>query len=162
MKYEQKQSFDKPASTVIKMFGDRKYFERKYAALGFKNVEVLEHEKNGDQFTICIRYTASADVPLPDFAKKFVPAEMHITQRDSWDLKKKTGRLEVELRGMPLKVGAAMKLVDEAKGGVNVLSWEVTCAIPLIGGKLEKLLISDIQAKADADLAASRAILADY
>src|SRR3546814_9132871 len=83
MKYEQKQAFERPSATVIKMFGDRKYFERKYAGLGFKNVEVLEHEKKADQFTIRIRYTASANVPLPDFAKKFVPAEMSITQRDS-------------------------------------------------------------------------------
>jgi hypothetical protein len=162
MKYEQKQSFDKPASTVIKMFGDRRYFERKYAELGFKNVEVLEHEKNGDHFTIRIRYTAAADVPLPDFAKKFVPGEMNIVQRDTWDLKKKTGRLEVELRGIPLKVGAAMRLADEGKGCANTLAWDVSCSIPLVGGKLEKLLVSDIQAKADADLAASRKILADY
>src|SRR3546814_4388926 len=80
------------------MFGDRKYCERNDAGLGFKNVEVLEHEKKADQFTIRIRYTASANVPLPDFAKKFVPAEMSITQRDSWDLKKRTGQLEVEVR----------------------------------------------------------------
>lgn len=162
MKYEQKQGFDQPSAKVIKMFGDRKYFERKYAELGFKNVEVLEHEVKGDQFTIRIRYTASADVPLPDFAKRLVPSEMNIVQRDSWDLKKKTGRLEVEVRSVPIKIGAAMRLTDEGKGSANVLSWEVSCGIPLIGGKLEKLLIADIQAKADADLAASRKILADY
>lgn len=162
MKYEQKQTFDKPAATVIKMFGDRRYFERKYAELGFKNVEVLEHVSDGNRFSIRMRYTASADVPLPDFARKLVPAEMNITQRDSWDLAKKVGHLEVELRGLPLKVGAAMKLADEGKGSANTLSWDVHCAIPLVGGKLEKLLLSDIQAKAAADLAASRKILADY
>src|SRR3546814_7212354 len=97
MKYEQKQAFERPSATVIKMFGDRKYFERKYAGLGFKNVEVLEHEKKADQFTIRIRYTASANVPLPDFAKKLVPAEMSITQRDSWDLKKRTDRKSTSL-----------------------------------------------------------------
>ncbi|NKF23792.1 DUF2505 domain-containing protein [Solimonas marina] len=162
MKQELKQTFDKPASTVIKMFGDRQYFERKYAELGFKNVQVLEHDKKGDQFTIRVRYTAKADVALPDFAKKFVPAEMTITQRDSWDMAKKVGQLEVELAGLPLKVGAAMRLVDSGKGSTNTIAWEIKCSVPLVGGKLEKLLMSDIEAKADADLAASRKILADY
>lgn len=162
MKQEFKQTFSKPSDTVIKMFGDRKYFERKYAELGFKNVQVLEHEAKGDQFTIRIRYTAAADVPLPDFAKKFVPAEMTITQRDSWDLKKKVGKIEVELAGLPLKVGATMHLADEGKGASNTLAWEVKCSVLLIGGKLEKLLMSDIEAKAGADLAASRKILGDY
>src|SRR3546814_1647342 len=97
------------------MFGDRKYCERNDAGLGFKNVEVLEHEKKADQFTIRIRYTASANVPLPDFAKKFVPAEMSITQRDSWDLKKRTGQLEVEVRGVPIKIAATMRLADEGR-----------------------------------------------
>src|SRR3546814_106669 len=106
--------------------------------------------------------TLFRSVPLPDFAKKFVPAEMSITQRDSWDLKKRTGQLEVEVRGVPIKIAATMRLADEGKGSANTLSWNVSCGIPLIGGKLEKLLISDIQAKADADLAASRKILADY
>src|SRR3546814_20708456 len=87
---------------------------------------------------------------------------MSITQRDSWDLKKRTGQLEVEVRGVPIKIAATMRLADEGKGSANTLSWNVSCGIPLIGGKLEKLLISDIQAKADADLAASRKILADY
>ena len=162
MKYEQKQTFDKPAATVIRMFGDRRYFERKYAELGFRNVEVLDHEKDGDRFSIRIRYTAGASVPLPDFAKKFVSAEMNIVQRDSWDLGKRIGKLEVELRGLPLTVEAAMKLADIAGGSANTLSWDVRYGVPLIGGKLEKLLLSDIQAKADADLAASRKILADY
>src|SRR3546814_20803183 len=81
---------------------------------------------------------------------------MSITQRDSWDLKKRTGQLEVEVRGVPIKIAATMRLADEGKGSANTLSWNVSCGIPLIGGKLEKLLISDIQAKADADLAAAQ------
>ncbi|WP_028007099.1 DUF2505 domain-containing protein [Solimonas flava] len=163
MKHEQKQTFDKPPETVIRMFGDRRYFERKYELLGFRDIEVLEHEAAGDRFRIRVRYTAGADIPLPDFARKFVSGDITIVQEDRWDLAKKTGRLEVDLRGLPVKVGADMALVGLGKGGAaNTLSWDVRCSIPLVGGKLEKLLLADIEAKADADLAASRKILADY
>jgi len=163
MKHEQKQTFDKPASTVIRMFADRRYFERKYQLLGFRNVEVLEHHLDDKSFRIRVRYTATASVPLPDFARKFVPGDVNVEQEDRWDLVKRVGRIEVQPGGLPVKVTADMKLQDHGAGGaVNVLSWDVRCSIPLIGGKLEKVLISDIEAKADADLAASRQVLADY
>ncbi|WP_028081425.1 DUF2505 domain-containing protein [Solimonas soli] len=163
MKHEQKQTFEKPAATVIRMFGDRRYFERKYELLGFKNVEVLEHRLAGDDFSIRIRYTTAASVPLPDFARKFISGDITIVQEDRWNLARRVGRLEVDLRGLPVKVAADMKLGEHGKGGAaNTLSWDVRCTIPLIGGKLEKLLVADIEAKADADLAASRRILADY
>lgn len=163
MKHEQKQTFDKPPETVIRMFGDRRYFERKYELLGFRDIEVLEREAAGDRFRIRIRYTAGADIPLPDFARKFLSGDITIVQEERWDLAKMTGRLDVDLRGVPIKVGADMTLDGHGKGGAaKTLNWDVRCSIPLVGGKLEKLLLADIGAKADADLAASRKILADY
>ena len=155
MKFDDKHTFDKPAATVIKMFSDRAYFERKYKELGGWDIEVLEHEKSATKFRIKVRYSMKSNVPLPDFAKKFVAAEMNIVQRDSWDLGKRIGKLEVELRGLPLTVEAAMKLADISGGSANILSWDVRCGVPLFGGKLEKLLLSDIQAKADASILAA-------
>ncbi|MDP9139457.1 MAG: DUF2505 domain-containing protein [Pseudomonadota bacterium] len=162
MKFDSKHTFGKPAATVIKMFSDRAYFERKYKMLGFTEVEVLEHRKTDSQFTIKVRYTAKNSVSLPDFAKKFLPSTMVVTQQDSWDIKKMTGRLEVEIKGTPVKVACDMTLKDEGKGSANALKWNVSCPIPLVGGKIEKLTADDINAKADDDVATTRSILADY
>lgn len=162
MKFDDKHTFDQPAATVLKMFSDRSYFERKYKEVGGWDIEVLECEKSATHFSITCRYTMKSNVPLPDFAKKFVPDTATVTQTDSWDLKKKTGRLEAEIKGAPVKVAADMTLKDEGKGAANHLKWNISCGIPLIGGKLEKLTAEDIQAKAAADLAVSRKILKDY
>lgn len=162
MQHEERQSFDQPPATVIRMFGDRRYFERKYAELGYGRVEVLEHESRGDQFRIKVRYDTNNDVHLPDFAKKFLPDVVTVTQQDSWDLAKRKGQLHFELKGVPAKITADMRLVEQGSGAVNVISWNIHCGVPLIGGKLERILLSDIQSKAGADLAASRKILRDY
>jgi hypothetical protein len=162
MKFDDKHTFDKPAATVMKMFADRAYFERKYKALSYWNIEVLEHEKSDKKFRIKARYTTKNDAPLPDFAKKFLGDSTVITQSDTWDIEKRTGRLDIEIKGAPVKVMAEMSLKDEAKGSANTLHWNVSCGIPLIGGKLEKLITEDIQSKAKADIAASRKLLADY
>jgi hypothetical protein len=162
MQFTDKHSFDQPAATVIRMFSDKAYLERKYRELGFKNIEVLEHTVDAKKFRIKVRYSAPLDAPLPDFAKKFLAANNVITQSDSWDLEKKTGRLEAEIRGVPVKVIADMKLADEGAGSANTLKWDLSCGIPFIGGKLEQLVGGDIQGKSKADLAMSRKILTDY
>jgi hypothetical protein len=162
MKFDDKHSFDKPAATVMKMFSDQQYFERKYQALGFTDIQVLEHEKTATRFRIKVRYTAKNDVPVPEFAKKFIPATTVVVQQDAWDLSKMTGRIEAEIKGAPVKVSCDMSLKDDGKGAANLLKWNVSCGIPLIGGKIEKITADDIQAKAANDIATTRKILADY
>lgn len=162
MKFDDKHSFDKPSSVVLKMFSDRAYFERKYKDLGFWNIEVLDHEKSDKKFRIKVRYSAKNEAALPEFAKKFMAESNVVTQSDTWDLERKSGRLEAEIRGVPVKVFADMMLKDEGAGCANHLKWNLNCGIPLIGGKLEQVVGDDIKAKSKTDIAKTRAILASY
>src|SRR5258708_6534461 len=162
MQFNEKHTFDQPAATVLRMFSDRAYFEKKYQALGYRNIEVLEHSADARRFRIKVRYSAPNSAPVPDFAKKFLGENNVVTQSDTWDLDKKTGRLEAEIKGVPVKVAADMKLADEGGGSANTLKWNLSCGIPLIGGKLEQIVGSDIQNKAKTDLARTREILKNY
>lgn len=162
MQFNDKHTFDKPAATVLKMFSDKAYFERKYRELGYSNVEVLEHAADAKKFRIKVRYSAPNSAPLPDFAKKFLGETNTVVQSDTWDLERKTGRLEAEIKGVPVKVAADMKLADEGAGSANTLKWSLSCGIPLIGGKLEQVVAGDIKAKGATDLAKSREILKSY
>lgn len=162
MKFDDKQVYNKPADTVIKMFSDKAYFENKYQKLGYSNIEVLEHVSDGNRFSITVRYSAKSNAPIPGFAKKFLGDTNVVTQTDSWDLSKKTGRLQAEIRGVPVKVTADMTLVDEGGGAVNRLKWNLSSSIPLIGGKLEGVVASDIQSKAKLDQATSSELLQGY
>ena len=161
MKFDDKHSFDKPAATVIKMFSDRAYFERKYKELKVDDLEVLECEKSGNKFRIKCRYKITNNA-IPDFAKKFMGDKSTVTQQDAWDTGSMTGKLDIEIKGAPVKVSADMTLKNEGAGSANNLKWNVSCGIPLIGGKLEAVVSDDIKARAKSDIAASRKILADY
>jgi hypothetical protein len=162
VQFNDKHTFDKPAATVLKMFSDKAYFEKKYAALGYRNIEVLEHKLDAKKFRIKVRYVAPNSAPVPDFAKKFLGETNTVTQTDAWDLERKTGRLEAEIKGVPVKVAADMKLADEGAGAANSLKWSLDCGIPFVGGKLEQLVAADIQSKAQGDLAQSRELLKGY
>ena len=162
MQFNDKHSFDRPAATVIKMFSDKAYFERKYKDFGYKNIKVLEHVADAKRFRIKVQYEAPNSAPIPDFAKKFLGETNVVTQSDTWDLEKKTGRLEAEIKGVPVKISADMKLADEGAGSANTLRWNLSCGIPLLGGKLEQIVATDIQSKAKSDVAKSREILKNY
>lgn len=162
MKFELKHTLDKPAATVMKMYSDRAFFERKYREIGAWDIEVLEHEKSDRKFRIKCRFTTKNDAPLPEFAKKFLGESTVVTQSDVWDINAMTGRLEIEIRGAPVKVAADMVLKNVGSGAVNEMRWNVSCGIPLIGGKLESVVSDDVKNKSKTDEAASRKILASY
>jgi hypothetical protein len=163
MKFDDQHKFSKPPATLLKMFTDRSYFERKYPALpGVKNFEILECETKGTQFHIKHRSSQKADIPLPDFAKKFVSDSMVVTQTDSWDTATGVGRLDVEVKGMPMKISADMKVEASGKGSTNSFKWNISSGIPLIGGKLERLLADDIKTKSATDLSETAKILKYY
>lgn len=163
MKFEDRHVFAKPMAAVLKMFGDRAYFEKKYKALpGVKDFEVLECETKGKKFRIKHRSLQKSDIPLPDFAKKFIAEHNTVIQQDSWDLETGAGRLDIEVKGVPIKISADMQVSADRQGCVNDFVWSVSSGIPLLGGKLERILSDDIKAKSAADAALSNKLLKDY
>ena len=85
-----------------------------------------------------------------------------MVQQDAWDIARRTGRIDIELKGAPIKMFADMKLIEENGKAVNVQSWTVSCSIPLVGGRIEAAIAEDVKAKSKRDLAASRKIILDY
>ena len=160
--YEERQSFDQPPEKVLRMFSDRVYFERKYAASGGWDIKVLEHELSARRFRIKCSYQRKPDAEVPGFAKKFIGESVQVTQEDVWDLETATGRLSIEIRNAPIRMSAEMQVAQEKGGCANLLQWTLNCPVPLLGGKLEQMLMDEMRNKAAADLEISRKLLADY
>ena len=161
--YEERQSFDQPRDKVLRMFSDRAYFEKKYAASGGWDIQVLEHELTPARFRIKCSYSRKPDAEVPSFARKLIGEAVHLIQEDVWDLETATGHLKIEIRHTPIRMSAQMRVVEEKGGGcANVLQWTLSCAVPLIGGKLEQMLAKEMKDKAAADLEISRRLLQAY
>ena len=161
MQFEETYKYAKDADTVMRMFSDRDYFEKKYARTTL-SYEVLEHKHEGDDFRIKCRLTMPSSAPVPGFAKKILGETMTVIQEDVWDTAKRTGRLTIEMHGAPISMHANMRLMDGASGAENHVYWEINCRVPLIGNKIASLIAQDIQAKSPADMQVSNELLADY
>lgn len=162
MQHKEKSAFPRKSDVVIKMFTDKEYFLAKYKNLGAKNIQLIEHKKDGDKFSIKVSREVPADVPLPSFAQKFISASMTVVQQDSWDAKTKKGRLDINIKGFPGTITCDMELKDEGSGSANHMNWNVKVGIPFIGGKLEQVLMDDIKKKTAPDTAAGVKLLANY
>jgi hypothetical protein len=159
--FTDQQRYDQPADAVLARYTDPEFLKRKYAELGRQDLKVLEHRKTADSAHMCIGYSDVADMDLPDFARRLVPERAHVVQTVDWDLKRRSGRISVDAKGSPVTVKGQMQLKDSGAGCINTISWQVSCAVPLIGGKLEKLLVDGLKKKARRDEQVSRRLLAE-
>jgi len=114
-----------PASSdvVIKMMTDKKFYTDRLELQGLRDYEVVSHKADGKTFSITIKRKITA---------------MNVISVESWNLAKKTGRITVELQGMPMEVSCDTALADEGKDCVLTYHWNIHSKIPLVGGKIEK------------------------
>ncbi len=162
MQEKRKARFPKNSETVIRMFSDREYFLKKYEICGATNIRLLDHELDGDRFTIEITRDVPADVPVPAFAKKFMADTMTVVQRDTWDLDSKTGQLHIDLRGVPVQISCDMTLEDEGENSILHMDFDCRANVPLIGKKVERLVLDDVIRKIEVDTEAGIQLLANY
>ena len=150
--FEDQQRYRQHPDTVLARYTDPAFLQHKYETLGRQDIRLLENSRTATKVRLRFAYSDAIDVPLPDFARRFVPERQQIEQTVEWDLQQMTGRLGVDAKGSPAKLDAVMQLAAAADGGcINTIRWAVSVSVPLIGGKLEKLLVDGLRHKARRD-----------
>ncbi|PPE71962.1 hypothetical protein C3942_20695 [Solimonas fluminis] len=162
MQFSYKQTFPKDAATVLKMFCDPAYHKALQEALGATGYRQVEHSDDGTRFMIKISYEVKSSAPLPGFAKKVLGETTAVTQTERWDRSTRKGEVIVEPKGLPGKIRCATSLAESGGSATKTFDWDVSVKIPLVGGKLEELVVSDIKGKDPVDAAASRKLLEKY
>src|SRR3546814_12469055 len=89
-------------------------------------------------------------------------AEATVVNEEIWNFAGKTGVINVDPGAMPLKCSCTAALKTDGKGTVVTYTWEVKATVPLIGGKIEKMAIADMDARFDEETRAAIALLKDY
>jgi uncharacterized protein YndB with AHSA1/START domain len=138
--------------TVFALITDADFMERKYVALGGKDVAVDKSEEADGACELVTRRTVTVD--LPGFAKRVMTPSNTAVQTEDWAAADANGAricsYHVEIQGMPSKVTGTVTLAAEGSGTKQSIEADVKVSIPLVGGKLEKFGVST----GEADLAA--------
>ena len=160
MKHQSQARYPAPSDVVMRMFTDKNFHTRKLDAMGLKNYQILDHALEGADFRIRIR--RKVPMQAPALVKKFFPAESTVVNEERWNTKSRTGSVLVEPQGVPLEMSCLTALKDQGGECIVSFDWTVKAKIPLVGGALEKFVVSDMERLAAEETVIAIRMLKDY
>lgn len=160
MQFQEKKHYQYSPDILLKVFADKAYFLEKYARSGATDIRVLEEVYSNSESRITISRDVEVDVPVPAFARKYVPHTITLIQSDSWNHASRTGHIEIRFKGMPAEINCAMHMEETGNASTLVLNFTAKVQVPFIGNKLAELLGNDLRAKFEKDSAAAEEAMA--
>lgn len=145
MKVSASHKYGEGLEEVYAAFTKPGFYKEKFAAVGAKNVKVLEKKKRGDAFFIRTERDVPSDAPA--MLRKFLGEWNTIVQTESWepDGDGYCNEVEIESAGVPVTIEGSMRLQPQGAGCVNKLEFDIDCSIPFVGGKLEDFIARDMK-----------------
>jgi carbon monoxide dehydrogenase subunit G len=148
MKFRHEISYDAPPDAVFEMLADPEFRRRACEAQHTISADI-ELERNGDGFSLVIDQQQLTD-DLPSFARAFAGDSTQAIQREMWT-DAAGGTLVIEVPGKPTSANGTITLQPSGSGTREVVELEIKVKVPLIGGKLEKLMAEKVAAGMDAE-----------
>lgn len=126
---------------IMAMLQDAGYAPAKYAALGDIKSDVQTHEVTDGG----VSFVVEREVPssMPDLAKKILGQTNHMVQKENWraDGQGYAAEMRIESPGKPLGITGDMRIVPVGDGESDwTVNFEVKASVPLVGGKIEKMV----------------------
>jgi len=138
-----------PASPdrILAMLADPEYVNAKYTALQDRKFEVLQLEQTPGGLTLKVDRQVEAN--LPDIAKKVLGDTNQLVQTEVWSKSGSGYACEVTIAspGKPVTIGGTMNITPEGEGKSKwAVDFSIKASVPLIGGKIEKIIAEETQA----------------
>lgn len=148
MDFRHELAYDAPPDQVFAMLADPEFRRAACEAQDVISVEV-DVETTGAGFEARIDQVQRTD-DLPAFARTFAGDSTQAIQIESWS-DATGGSVRIEAPGQPSEIAGTVALRPEGAGTREVVELALTVKVPLIGGKLEKVLAARIAAALDAE-----------
>lgn len=140
--------YDAPPQAVFAMLADPAFREAVCTAMGVVSAEVTL-ERTGGGFTLTVDQVQRTD-DLPSFARTFAGETTRAVQHEDWS-DTTGGTVRIEAPGKPTTVTGTVTLRPEGSTTREVVELDVKVKVPLVGGRLEKLMSEKIVAGLDAE-----------
>jgi uncharacterized protein YndB with AHSA1/START domain len=148
MKFQHQVSYAASPDQVFEMLADPAFREAAVAAQGVVSAEV-DLKRTADGFSLTVDQLQRTD-DLPSFARTITGETTRAIQREEW-ADPTGGTLTFESPGKPAGVDGTVTLRPEGSGTVEIVELDIDIKVPLIGGRLERLLAEKIRAGMDAE-----------
>lgn len=137
MKFQHELRYDASPDEVYAMLADPAFREQVCEAQHVTECTVEIDEADGSMSVRVDQHRPSDGIP--GFAKKFVGDEIHIVQNEEWS-STTDAKLDVGIPGKPGQMKGTVTLRPDGDGTVETVAGELKVNIPMVGGKIEKLI----------------------
>lgn len=131
--------YDAPAGTVYAMVTDPEFQTRVMEATLALEHEVEVSPTGEDSHTVTTRRVLPTD-QAPETIRRMIGASVRVTQVTQWSPiaadGSRTGRTTLDIAGVPVSGTGEIRLVPTITGTDQIVTADVTCSIPLVGGKI--------------------------
>ena len=148
MKFRHELTYDASPADVFEMLADPEFREAACAAQDVISADV-EIVREGHGFTMTIDQVQRTD-DLPGFARTFAGDSTRAIQREVWT-DPLGATVVIEAPGKPSDVRGTITLQQDGDGTREIVEMALKIKVPLVGGKLEKLLAERITAGIEAE-----------
>ncbi len=166
MNIHQENFYPLDVAQLFKVFTDKAYFKEFYSK-GDGNFEFMECGERNGKFIIHVR----RDIPLkkgadiPSLVKKFLGNVVVLHTIMEWENFQKNnifrGTYRFSVDGVPIDVSGSMRLDPVDGGCVHRMDVNISCSIPLVGGKIAAMAGERAEKILQKDYAKTTAYLQD-
>src|SRR3954447_3172679 len=156
MKLRHEISYDAPLAEVYAMLADPAFRQSSATAMGGISADVTITPK-GEGMSVHIDQVQRTE-GVPGFAKKSAGETTRAVQTEEWD-STTGGTITIETPGKPTSITGTLALSEAGGRTTETLDVEVKVKVPLVGGKLEKLMADLVVAGMDKEQTAGEAWL---
>jgi hypothetical protein len=137
MRLRHELAYDAPPADVLAMMADPLFWERVGEANDVVSWTPTVGTEGGGTKVVIDEEQRTAGVP--SFAKRIVGETTRVVITQVW--RGHEASYEIETPGKPTHVRGTATVAENGTGSVLVYDLEVKASVPLIGGKLEKLVV---------------------
>jgi len=158
MKLRHEISYDAPLADVFAMLSDPAFRRASADARGVISTDVVTIIPAGEGIGVHIDQVEPTE-GVPGFAKKFAGETTRVVQTEEWS-SPAGGTISIQTPGKPTSISGTLALAESGGRTTETLDVEVKVKVPLIGGKLEKLMADLVAQGMDKEHGAGTAWLA--
>lgn len=145
--------FDRPAVDIAALYASPDFYDYRNRTVGAWNLSPVESRTVDGRTVLSQSMNMKAAVPLPAFAQRVIGNAVRVTQHYEWDPLTQTGTLRVTPAMLPMQLEGRLQILPGPTAAqCRVAShWQVECRIPLVGSKIEQLLLDDLQRRLEQE-----------
>ncbi|MPZ79769.1 MAG: DUF2505 family protein [Actinophytocola sp.] len=142
---EHRSTYPAPATVVYSTLVDEAFLTERLRAVGGKGASLLDHSLDGSRATFRMRQGVDAS-RLPGAVRSILNGDLVVERHERWESAGESyaGTSRVTISGVPGEIHGRSRIAATGTGSALVVTAQVAVNIPLIGGKLEKVVAEQV------------------